>query len=131
MSLKTRGSEKVPLSKSSYSRVSFCNQVLCVFGITLSNHEYRRRNSQSITVRSSCWSRRSAQTCWTNCLTESYFHRTVYQQKNIPINLTVSRSFVPKNYVIGKNNNSEEMTFSKTELLKKSSCCEEIDAPKE
>ena len=51
------GSEKVSHSKSSYSRLSFCNQLIhYVSGITLGNDKYRRRNSQGITMRSSCWS---------------------------------------------------------------------------
>ena len=57
ISLKTRGSEKLPHSKCSYSRLSFCNQLsnTHVSVITLSNDKYRRKNSQRITVRSSCW----------------------------------------------------------------------------
>ena len=56
ISLKTRGSEKLPHSKCNYSRLSFCNQLsnTHVSVITLSNYKYRRKNSQRITVRSSC-----------------------------------------------------------------------------
>ena len=53
--------------------------------------------------------------------------------KELPI-LTkwlLGRNFVPKNYVFWKNNSFKEMALSKTELLKKSSCSEEIEAPKE
>ena len=53
MSLKTRGSEKVSLSKSSCFRLILCYQLilkLYVSGITLSSDKYRRKNSHSLTV---------------------------------------------------------------------------------
>ena len=50
MSLKTRGSEKVPYSKSSCSRLNFAY----VCGIILSNDKDRRKNSQNVTVLSCC-----------------------------------------------------------------------------
>ena len=52
MSLKTRNSEKVPYSKSSCSRLVFCNQLIkySVLDITLSNDKDSRKNPHSITV---------------------------------------------------------------------------------
>ena len=104
MSLKTRGSEKVPHSERSYSRLIFFNQLIkySVFGISLSNYKYRRKNShQSITVRSYCRSHLTlfiSQGCadlLDYCLTDCYFHRTVCKRKNIWRNLTISQYFRP------------------------------------
>ena len=116
MSLKTRGSEKVPCSKSSCSRLIFSKQLIKYS--LLNNHlqwYQRKKNSHSITVRSCCHTHlilfilevsRSAHLssisrCLlknesvTLCLTEFYFQRTVCKQKNIWRNLAVSQYFRP------------------------------------
>ena len=117
MFLNTRGLEEVSYSKSSFSRLIFCNQhVVYVSGITLSNDKYKRKNSHNMTVRNCCrthvnffkWVVGVSQICaplsfisWyffksqpvILCLNDFCYHRTVDNLKNIWRNLTIEQYF--------------------------------------
>ena len=103
-SLKTRGLKKVPYSKSSFSRLIFCNQQIkySMFLVSLwaiiNTKERTLTTSLCITVVeltplsfiSWCFLENQPITL---CLTDFYFHRTVCKQKTIWRNLTVGQYF--------------------------------------
>ena len=120
MSLEAKGSEKVPHSKISDPRLTFCNQLI-KYSVSLVSlwamiNTQERTLKASLTVRSCCQLHflilfllgvcRSAHPSFiswyllknepiTLCLTNFCFHRTVWMQKDIRKNLTVSQYFRP------------------------------------
>ena len=96
MSLQTRSSGKLTYSKSICSRLIFSNQLIeySVSVINLNNDKYRRKNSHSITVRNCFQTHLTLRLdpsfvgrcplkdkAINFCLTDVYFHRTLYSQK--------------------------------------------------